>query len=62
MQNPYEIALIHRVKAEIRKNMDFNPKLKGVFEGYLTGQVIEYCNRGIKMEIYMQSYGSISQI
>ncbi len=47
MQNPYEIALIYRVKAEIRKSMDFNPKLKEVFSGYLTEQVIEYCDKGI---------------
>jgi tetratricopeptide (TPR) repeat protein len=47
MQNPYEIALIYRVKAEIRRNMDFNPKLKEVFSDYLKGQVIEYCDIGI---------------
>lgn len=47
MQNPYEIALIYRVKAEIRKNMEFNPKLNSIFSSYLTGQVIEYCNKGI---------------
>jgi len=47
MQNPYEIALIYRVKAEIRKNMDFNPKLGETFSDYLTDQVMEYCDRGI---------------
>lgn len=49
MQNPYEIALIYRVKAEIRKNMDFNTKLKEVFSDYLTDQVMEYCDKGISM-------------
>jgi tetratricopeptide (TPR) repeat protein len=47
MQNPYEIALIYRVKAEIRKGMDFNSKLKMVFSTYLTNQAMEYCDKGI---------------
>jgi hypothetical protein len=47
MQNPYEIALIYRFKAEIRKNMEFNTKLKEIFSDYLTDKVIEYCDKGI---------------
>lgn len=49
MKNPYEIALIYRVKAEIRKSMDFNSRLKEVFSNYLTGQVAEYCDKGIAL-------------
>jgi tetratricopeptide (TPR) repeat protein len=47
MQNPYEIALIYRVKAEIRKNMDFDAKLREIFSGYLDKQVLDYCDKGI---------------
>ncbi len=49
MQNPYETALIYRVKAELRKNMDFNPKLREVFSNHLTEQVIEYCDKGASL-------------
>jgi len=49
MQNPYEIALIQRVKAEIRKNMDFDPRLSQIFKGYITEPVMDYCDKGMAM-------------
>jgi DNA-binding SARP family transcriptional activator/predicted ATPase len=49
MQNPYEAALICRVKAEIRKGMDLNAEVMKAFSGYLTGRVGEYCEMGIDL-------------
>jgi len=49
MQNPYEIALIYRVKAEIRKSMDFNERLRQVFSWYITEQVMDYCDKGMAL-------------
>lgn len=49
IQNPYEMALICRIKGEIRKSMEFNPKLNDVFSGYLMRQVADYCDEGLAL-------------
>ncbi|MGE5632698.1 MAG: AAA family ATPase [Caulobacteraceae bacterium] len=48
MQSPYETALIYRIKAEIRKVMEFVSELSKVFSSYLDLQVSEYCDEGLK--------------
>ena len=49
LQNPYEIGLVLRVKAQIRSTMSFNKKQEEVFKDYLFASVADYCDEGIKI-------------
>lgn len=47
LKSPYELGLVCRVKAEIRLQMNINPKLRGVFQRELPLSAGEYCRKGI---------------
>lgn len=47
LKSPYELGLVCRVKAEIKVQMDRNPRLKGIFLVKLPLPVSEYCSQGI---------------
>lgn len=47
LKSPYELGLVCRVQAEIRLQMNMNPKLRGVFQGELPLSVGDYCSSGI---------------
>lgn len=49
MENPYEKGVMIRIKAEIRKNMEFDSKLKSLFSEYINKTVMEYCDEGIAL-------------
>ncbi|RLC39648.1 MAG: hypothetical protein DRH33_02325 [Candidatus Nealsonbacteria bacterium] len=47
IKSPYELGLVYRIKAEIKKEMKFNKLLRKVFEKYLIFDVKEYCEQAI---------------
>ncbi|WIF94884.1 AAA family ATPase [Caminicella sporogenes] len=47
LKSPYEIGIIYRVKAEIKKNMQTNKELNDEFKDYLTLTIEQYCKKGI---------------
>lgn len=49
LKSPYEMGIVYRVKAEIRKNMDENSELKSSYSNYLDRTTKYYCNIGIKL-------------
>ncbi|MEA1939862.1 MAG: AAA family ATPase [Candidatus Caldatribacteriota bacterium] len=48
IKSPYELGLIYRIKAEIKREMKFNKLLRKVFEKYLIFDVKDYCKQGIE--------------
>jgi predicted ATPase len=48
LKSPYESGLVCRVKAEIKLQMDRNPKLKNIFDAQLPLTVREYCRQGME--------------
>ncbi len=49
IQNPYEMALICRVKAEVRKKMEQSSKIYEQFRHYLIQSTADYCEEGISL-------------
>ncbi|AOT69938.1 tetratricopeptide repeat protein [Geosporobacter ferrireducens] len=49
LQNPYEIGVILRVKAQIRLAMDSDQRIASVFKDYLSDSVTDYCDEGIQI-------------
>ena len=47
IKSPYELGLVYRIKAEIKREMKFNKLLRKVFEKYLIFDVKEYCEQAI---------------
>jgi tetratricopeptide (TPR) repeat protein len=47
IKSPYELGLVCRIKAEIKREMKFNKLLRKVFEKYLIFDVKEYCKLAI---------------
>lgn len=49
IKSPMEIAIIYRIKAEIKSNMKNNKKLDEVFKNYLNLELDDYCSYGIEI-------------
>lgn len=47
IKSPYELGLVYRIKAEIKREMKFNKLLREIFEKYLISDVKEYCEQAI---------------
>jgi tetratricopeptide (TPR) repeat protein len=49
LKTPYEVGVLCRVKAEIKKNMETNTKLRKLFDEYLCDSIETYCRKGIEV-------------
>lgn len=49
VKSPYEKALLFRSQGEIRRLMEFDPKLREAFAGVLDRSVKEYCDTGLRL-------------
>lgn len=49
LQNPYEMGILLRIKAQISQQMDGDKGLEEVFKQYLTDSVEDYCKEGIQI-------------
>lgn len=48
LKSPYELGLVYRVKAEIKVQLNRNPRLKSVFDEKLALTAGEYCRQGME--------------
>ncbi len=49
IKSPYEKALLFRSQGEIRKQMEHDPELKGIFTDILGKSAAEYCDIGLRL-------------